>query len=132
MVTMVPPAVGHAIVMFPRWASIRRLAVGRPRPDPRDLVVKKGVKIIAASNRNLEKAVSDGTFREDLYYRLAVLPIVLPPLRERLDDLRALVEALVDELAIGMGKRIDAVSRQSIEALAAYHWPGNIRERATP
>jgi transcriptional regulator with GAF, ATPase, and Fis domain len=86
------------------------------------------VRIIAATNHDLEHLVRDGDFRQDLYYRLAVFPITLPPLRERLDDVPLLVEALVEELAATMGKHIDAVSRNSLDALTRYRWPGNIRE----
>jgi formate hydrogenlyase transcriptional activator len=100
--------------------QIERL--GSPRPVTID------VRIIAASNRDLEAAVRARTFREDLYYRLAVFPITLPPLRQRLEDIPALVEGLVEELAAAVGKRIEAVSRQSLEDLARYPWPGNVRE----
>jgi formate hydrogenlyase transcriptional activator len=100
--------------------QIERL--GSPRPVPID------VRIIAASNRDLERAVREGAFRRDLYYRLAVFPITLPPLRERLEDLPLLVQAFVDELSTTMGKRIEGVARQSLDALARYSWPGNVRE----
>ena len=100
--------------------QFERLGSSRP--------VTVDVRIVAASNRDLEQEVAAGRFRSDLYYRLAVFPITLPPLRERLDDLPILVEAMVDELAAGMGKRIEAVSQRSIDGLARYHWPGNIRE----
>ncbi len=100
--------------------QIERL--GSPRPIPVDL------RIVAATNRDLDRDVRDGRFREDLYYRLAVFPVRVPPLRDRLDDLPLLVAALVDELAGPMGKRIERVSRQSLDALARYAWPGNVRE----
>ena len=86
------------------------------------------VRIIAATNRDLEAAVRQGTFRSDLYYRLNVFPIVVPPLRERLDDVPALVETLVEELAGVIRKRFTAVDRASMEALKRYQWPGNVRE----
>jgi len=86
------------------------------------------VRIIAATNRDLDAAVREGTFRSDLYYRLNVFPIVVPPLRERREDIPVLVEMLVDELGASMRKRIDSVDRASLEALARYDWPGNIRE----
>ena len=86
------------------------------------------VRIIAATNRDLEAAVRAGKFRSDLYYRLNVFPIVVPPLRERREDIPVLVETLVDELGALMRKRIDSVDRASIEALTRYHWPGNVRE----
>ena len=100
--------------------TIERL--GNPRP------VDVDVRIIAATNRDLEAAVRAGTFRSDLFYRLNVFPIVVPPLRERREDIPALVETLVDELSMLMRKRIDSVERASIEALTRYHWPGNVRE----
>ena len=100
--------------------TIERL--GSPRP------VDVDVRIIAASNRNLAQAVADGTFRSDLYYRLNVFPIDVPPLRGRRDDIPALVAALVDEIGEAMGKRFDGVARDSLEALQRYHWPGNVRE----
>jgi len=86
------------------------------------------VRIIAATNRDLEQAVRDGRFREDLYFRLNVFPIALPPLRERIEDIPLLVKALVDELSVSMGKPFDAIARTSLQALQRYHWPGNIRE----
>ena len=100
--------------------TIERL--GNPRP------VDVDVRIIAATNRDLEAAVRAGTFRSDLFYRLNVFPIVVPPLRERREDISVLVETLVEELGNLMRKRIDAVERASIEALTRYHWPGNVRE----
>ena len=86
------------------------------------------VRIIAATNRNLEQAVQDKTFRDDLYYRLNVFPIVVPPLRERFDDLPRLVWSLIDELSSMLGKSIDTISDDSIRRLKTYPWPGNVRE----
>ena len=86
------------------------------------------VRILASTNRNLEEAVREGTFRKDLYYRLAVFPIVVPPLRERREDVPLLVWHFIDMLAGGMGKRITTVPRAAMERLTAYHWPGNVRE----
>ena len=96
--------------------------LGSPSP------VHVDVRIIAATNRDLEQAVRDGRFREDLYFRLNVFPIALPPLRERIEDIPLLVKALVDELSVSMGKPFDAIARTSLQALQRYHWPGNIRE----
>ena len=90
--------------------------------------VKIDVRIIAASNRNLEKAVEDNTFREDLFYRLNVFPIVIPPLRERVEDIPALVWEFVDEFSKALGKRIDFISKESMRQLQHYSWPGNVRE----
>ncbi len=86
------------------------------------------VRILAATNRDLARDVADGRFREDLFYRLNVFPIAVPPLRERLDGLEGLVKTFVEEFATRMGKRVESVSRRSLDALRAYDWPGNIRE----
>jgi PAS domain S-box-containing protein len=86
------------------------------------------VRIIAASNRNLEEMVQKGLFREDLFYRLNVFPIRLPPLRDRTDDIPLLVWAFVKEFGRAMGKTIATIPRATMEALIRYPWPGNIRE----
>jgi formate hydrogenlyase transcriptional activator len=86
------------------------------------------VRIITATNRDLAKAVRDGKFREDLYYRLNVFPITMPPLRERREDIEVLVSAFVEEFATRFGKNVESVARESMEALQRYHWPGNVRE----
>jgi transcriptional regulator with GAF, ATPase, and Fis domain len=90
--------------------------------------IKVDVRIIAATNRNLEKAVEDKTFRDDLYYRLNVFPIVVPPLRERVEDIPALVWGFVDEFSKSFGRRIESISQDAMQRLQAYTWPGNIRE----
>ena len=90
--------------------------------------IKVDVRIIAATNRNLEQAVANNTFREDLFYRLNVFPITIPPLRERVDDIPGLVSAFIRELAPSVGKRIDGISSQSLMGLQQYTWPGNVRE----
>lgn len=86
------------------------------------------VRIIAASNRNLEADIKSGRFREDLYYRLAVVPIALPALRERIVDLPALIEHFVSRCNQRLGKQVQGFSSAALEALAHYGWPGNIRE----
>jgi PAS domain S-box-containing protein len=89
---------------------------------------KVDVRVIAATNRNLLKAVSEKSFREDLYYRLSVFPILLPPLRERSEDVPLLVQFLLDRFATRIGKRIDGVGRDIMQRLTTYSWPGNVRE----
>jgi formate hydrogenlyase transcriptional activator len=86
------------------------------------------VRVIAACNRDLESAMRDGKFRADLFYRLNVFPIRLPPLRERREDVPLLVWTFVRELAPAMGKAIESIPRANLEALQEYDWPGNIRE----
>jgi transcriptional regulator with GAF, ATPase, and Fis domain len=90
--------------------------------------IKVDVRIIAATNRNLEDAVQDKLFREDLYYRLNVFPVVVPPLRERVDDIPALVWSFIDEFSRSFGKPIDSISKASLSELQRYPWPGNVRE----
>jgi formate hydrogenlyase transcriptional activator len=94
--------------------------------SPKTIQVR--VRVIAATNRNLEEEVKKGNFRSDLYYRLNVFPIVVPPLRDRLDDIPMLVWAFVRELCEKMGKQIQKISKRDMEALQHYRWPGNIRE----
>ena len=85
------------------------------------------VRIVAATNRRLEDAVADGDFREDLFFRLNVFPIRLPPLRERLEDLPALVAHLAERVR---PRQAPAFTPQALDALAGYAWPGNVRELA--
>ena len=86
------------------------------------------VRVLAATNRDLRKAVRDGEFREALFYRLNVFPVDLPPLRERTDDIPLLVRFFVQKYAPRVGRRIEEVERETLERLARYPWPGNIRE----
>jgi len=90
--------------------------------------VKIDVRIIAATNRNLEKAVAEGRFREDLYYRLNVFPIEIPPLRERVEDVGPLAWQFVRDFSKSLSKAINSISPESIQQLERYHWPGNVRE----
>src|SRR5581483_8190988 len=90
--------------------------------------VKVDVRVIAATNRNLQEQVKEGKFREDLFYRLNVLPIMLPPLRERADDIPQLVNFYVDAYNTEFRKRVRGVEPAAMEALSRYPWPGNIRE----
>jgi two-component system response regulator AtoC len=86
------------------------------------------VRVIAATNRDLRAMVADGRFQEDLFYRLSVIPIVLPPLRERPEDVPLLVEHFLRKHAQRVGRRIDGLEPAALERLSAYRWPGNVRE----
>jgi len=86
------------------------------------------VRVIAATNRDLQAAVANGTFRQDLFYRLNVFPIEVPPLRERKDDMLMLVEYFVQRYATRAGKSIRSIDKGTLSLLQAYDWPGNIRE----
>ena len=90
--------------------------------------IKVNVRIIAASNRDLEKAEQEGRFRADLYYRLNVLPIVLPPLRQRRSDIPLLTTFFVEKFARQFGKQITGIAQDTMDLLSRYDWPGNIRE----
>jgi phosphotransferase system HPr (HPr) family protein len=90
--------------------------------------IKVNVRIIAATHRNLEKMVAEGDFREDLYYRLNVIPIFLPSLRVRRGDIPALVEHFVNKICNSTGKSINVIDKNAMDALVKYDWPGNVRE----
>lgn len=90
--------------------------------------IKVNVRLIAATNRDLAEEVRKGRFRQDLFYRLNVFPIRIPPLRERLEDIPSLVRAFVAEFSARMGRRITKISRKTMETLQRYSWPGNARE----
>jgi PAS domain S-box-containing protein len=96
--------------------------LGSPR------TIKVDVRIIAATNRNLEEEIKNGRFREDLYYRLNVFPITMPTLRQRTDDIPLLVNHFVTKFNHKIGKMIDTVSKDTLNILQGYHWPGNVRE----
>ena len=91
-------------------------------------VIKVDFRVICATNKELEKAVSDGTFREDLYYRLNVFTIFIPPLRERKGDIPVLANYFVKKYARTMGKSISSLSPEAMDTLVRYNWPGNVRE----
>ncbi len=91
-------------------------------------VIRADVRVIAATNRDLEAAIDAGTFRSDLYYRLNVFPIEMPPLRKRGEDIQILVEYFIDRYASKAGKKIRRIERKTLEKLQSYAWPGNIRE----
>ena len=90
--------------------------------------VRVDVRVIAATNRDLEQEVEDGRFRRDLYYRLRVFPIHVPPLRERREDIPLLVTYLLEKKGAALGKRVERIPREAMDALIAYDWPGNVRE----
>jgi Nif-specific regulatory protein len=90
--------------------------------------IKTNTRIIAATNRDLENAVQDKTFRQDLYYRINVFPIFLPPLRERKDDILLLADFFVEQYSKKMNKDVRRISTPAINMMVAYHWPGNVRE----
>ena len=90
--------------------------------------IRVDVRVIAATNRDLSEAVADGTFRQDLFYRLNVFPLEMPPLRERQEDIAVLVEYFIDRYARKAGKTIRRVSKRTLDRLKSYSWPGNVRE----
>jgi DNA-binding NtrC family response regulator len=91
-------------------------------------LIEVDVRIIAATNRDLRKAAMEGKFREDLFYRLNVIPVVIPPLRDRREDIPLLVENFVERLAAEMKKKLDGLSAEAMSAVLAHDWPGNVRE----
>ncbi|MEE4601278.1 MAG: sigma 54-interacting transcriptional regulator [Desulfobacteraceae bacterium] len=107
---------------------LRVLQEGEYEPVGSSRTLKVNVRVIAATNRDLQKAVDEGSFRQDLYYRLNVFPIQLPPLRERGDDVVLLSRAFVEKLTRQLGRTITPLSQQDINRLKSYPWPGNVRE----
>jgi PAS domain S-box-containing protein len=107
---------------------LRVLQEGEFEPVGSSKTQQVDVRIIAATNRHLERAVRAGEFREDLYYRLNVFPIRVPPLRERGEDIGLLAEAFAQKYALRMGRRIESLSPDCVRRLRAYAWPGNVRE----
>jgi transcriptional regulator with GAF, ATPase, and Fis domain len=96
--------------------------IGNPK------TIKVNVRIIAATNRDLKAEIEKGNFREDLFYRLNVFPITLPPLRERKEDIPLLVNYFVKKHSAKIGRQIETVTQSIINTLQKYHWPGNVRE----
>jgi formate hydrogenlyase transcriptional activator len=115
-----PPETQIALLRVLQERTFERVGGGKPIPVD--------VRVIAATNRDLDRAMSDGSFRADLYYRLSVFPLQVPPLRDRREDIPLLVQYLTQRYAAKMGKKITAVSRRTIDLLTAYDWPGNVRE----
>jgi len=107
---------------------LRVLQEGEIEPVGGSRSRKVDVRIIAATNRNLLQEVQAGRFREDLYYRLNVVPLSLPPLRERREDIAPLAEAFARRYALRIGRSLSPISGESLRALEAHSWPGNVRE----
>jgi formate hydrogenlyase transcriptional activator len=107
---------------------LRVLQEGEFEPVGSNKTIEVNVRIIAATNRNLEEWVTAGRFRSDLFYRLNVFPIELPPLRGRRSDIPLLVSFFLERFANKFGRKIDAVDKQTMDLLMDYAWPGNIRE----
>jgi transcriptional regulator with GAF, ATPase, and Fis domain len=115
-----PPDTQVALLRVLQEREFERVGATRP--------IQVDVRVIAATHRELRAAIADGRFREDLYYRLNVFPIEMPPLRERKDDILMLVEYFVQRYAKKAGKNIRTIEKKTFERLQAYDWPGNIRE----
>jgi len=119
-ITEIPPLLQVKLVRAIQLREVRRVG------DTKD--IKTDVRLIAASNRDLETAVRDGVMREDLFYRLNVIPIHLPPLRERREDIAFLVAHFIQKFSKELGKDVRGVTPQAMAVLERHHWPGNIRE----
>ena len=119
-ITEIPPLLQVKLVRAIQLREVRRVG------DTKD--IKTDVRLIAASNRDLETAVRDGVMREDLFYRLNVIPIHLPPLRERREDIAFLVAHFIQKFSKELGRDVRGVTPQAMAVLERYHWPGNIRE----
>ena len=116
---------------LPAETQVKLLRVLQERefePVGSSQTLRVDVRVIAATNRRLDDAVKDGRFRADLFYRLNVVPLVVPPLRARRSDIRQLVLLFVSRFARQLGKRIDSIPDETMDALEAYPWPGNVRE----
>ena len=107
---------------------LRFLQEGEIRPVGSNEIITVDVRVVAATNRNLETEAREGRFREDLYFRLAVSPIRMPSLRERIGDVPLLIERLLDRAMRNHGKQVQGIEAEALDFLTAYDWPGNIRE----
>ncbi len=107
---------------------LRVLDIGEIRPVGSNTAAKVDVRLIAATNRNLEQGVAEGWFREDLFYRLNVFTITMPPLRNRLDSLDELLQTFIAKASTRVNKTLVGIEDRAIYAMSQYHWPGNIRE----
>jgi len=119
-VSELPPEVQVKLLRVLQEKQLERL--GSPK------TISIDVRIIAATNQDLKKAVNEKRFREDLFYRLNVFPVRVPPLRERPEDIPLLIQTFVDEFALSFGKGIESIDKHSIDELRRYSWPGNVRE----
>lgn len=115
-----PPDIQIALLRVLQEREIER--VGGDKPVPVD------VRVLAATHRDLEKLVSEGKFRQDLFYRLNVVPLTAPSLRERSEDIRMLTEYFIAKFAKKVGKKFDSIETETMKLLQAYNWPGNVRE----
>jgi formate hydrogenlyase transcriptional activator len=115
-----PPEMQSALLRVLQEREFERVGGSRP--------IHVDVRVLAATNRDLDAALEEGAFRKDLFYRLNVFPIDVPPLRDRADDIPLLVEYLVDRYATRMGKRFRSISVRTLQLLQNYAWPGNVRE----
>lgn len=115
-----PPETQIALLRVLQEREFERVGDARP--------ITADVRVIAATNRDLEAAIAIGTFRSDLFYRLNVFPIEVPPLRERKQDIRILLEYFIERYANKVGKKVKKIEKKTLEQFESYRWPGNIRE----
>src|SRR5690606_24779005 len=115
-----PPETQVKLLRVIQEGEIEPVGAGRPE--------RVNVRVISATNKRLLNLAKAGTFREDLYYRLNVFPIYVPPLRERIEDIPALVSHFIARLAAEAGKRVVGISDPALDLLRRYNWPGNIRQ----
>ena len=116
----VPAEIQIALLRVLQEREFERVGAGRP--------IRTNVRVVAATNQDLETAIADKTFRSDLFYRLNVFPLVMPPLRERRADIPLLVEYFTHRFARCAGKRINRITKKTLSLLRLYDWPGNVRE----
>jgi DNA-binding NtrC family response regulator len=116
----IAPAIQVTLLRFLETRTFERVGGNTP--------LEVDVRLVAATNRDLKQMVADGTFREDLYYRLDVLQVRMPPLRERPEDIPLLLKHYLDYFARENGKELDGFTPDAVNTLAAYRWPGNVRE----
>jgi two-component system nitrogen regulation response regulator NtrX len=107
---------------------LRSLEEQRFEPVGAQESIQVDVRVVAATNKNLEEEIEKGNFREDLFYRLNVIPFHVPPLRERKEDIPALAAYFLEEFARGYGRKPKELTPQAVQLLQEYHWPGNVRE----